>query len=115
MKALIKRIGRSMWGWLSLVRRPILRRFSSYLRDVHRSNLEPLAQELAATRVQVERLEALLRIALAHSEASRADCADMNLCLDNMVREIARIQLQLEELESERIALIGQCTARMAA
>ncbi|RUL82336.1 hypothetical protein [Tautonia sociabilis] len=74
MKRLIKSTIKRIWGLTNVVRRPLRRKLDALLGGTIR---DPIAQHLHALNV-------------SHHE--------MNIALNSCIREIARLELQVEEL-----------------
>jgi hypothetical protein len=83
MRNMLKKVLRAMWRATSPIRRPLQRKFETYLAGMLGQLIE--AQMPAITN----RLQA----------AVGASAYDSNLVLNSLVREIARLQMQVEILQ----------------
>ncbi|WP_169972616.1 hypothetical protein [Tautonia rosea] len=81
MKRFLKSLASKVWGWTAGVRRPIVRKFDQKLeRMLGECVRDPIAHHLHLTNV-------------SHHE--------MNIALNSCIREIARLEMQVEELRLE--------------
>ncbi|MEW4571067.1 hypothetical protein AB1L88_24625 [Tautonia sp. JC769] len=81
MKRLLKALAGAAWGRTAIVRRPIERKFDQKLeRMLGDCVRDPIAHHLHLTNI-------------AHHE--------MNIALNSCIREIARLEMQVEELRLE--------------
>lgn len=83
MKRLLKSILKGAWGKTAVVRRPIVRRLDAHVeRVLDRSVRTPVIEAVQAS-----------------THATQVLAFDMNLVLNSVVRELARLQLQVEALQ----------------
>ncbi len=75
MRQRIKSVLRRLWRLASPLRRPIVRKFDAYLVERLQRQIKPLAQVVAEQLVQLR---------------------ELNLCAENTIRELIRLQMQLE-------------------
>jgi len=99
MKRLVKKVVRAAWRATSPIRGPVSRRFHDQLVQ---AGIAALAQAEAVS-VHERVLPPLYwgfeaQIAATHSSA-RAISAETSLVLNSMVRELARLQIQVEVLQ----------------
>ncbi|WP_152052873.1 hypothetical protein [Tautonia marina] len=81
MKRLLKSLVRPVWGWTVVVRRPIVRKFDQKLeRMLGECVRDPIAHHLHLSNVSQH---------------------EMNIALNSCIREIARLEMQVEELRLE--------------
>jgi hypothetical protein len=81
MKRLLKAVAAKAWGCTAFVRRPLVRKFDQKLeRMLGDCVRDPIAHHLHLTNV-------------SHHE--------MNIALNSCIREIARLEMQVEELRLE--------------
>jgi hypothetical protein len=96
MKRIIKSIARRVWRALDPLRRPLLRKFTY---QVNRSVIPDVEDRLDRhTKVVLGRLEPIE----ARCKYAEAFVQELSLVLDSMVRELTRLQSQVEGLH-ERI------------
>jgi len=99
IKAPLKAILKPLWRLSAPVRRPLLRKFDEHLAHALAQNLIGPSARLEATHAAVAgalvRLEGSLQVGRHVVEHQNADA---NLLLDGLVREVARLQLQIEAL-----------------
>jgi hypothetical protein len=76
MKRMIKSIARAGWAGIGPVRRPLVRKFHLLMNDRQRSIVDEVVARLGTIEAQQE----------------------LNLVLDSMVRELTRLQTQIEVL-----------------
>ena len=88
MKRMFKSIARAMWAGIGPVRRPLVRKFHLVMNDRHRSVVEEIDQRVAHH---------------LHSRHQFAESTlqELNLVLDSMVRELTRLQAQVEVLQQQ--------------
>ncbi|HEV3165810.1 MAG TPA: hypothetical protein VGZ22_17410 [Isosphaeraceae bacterium] len=90
MKQLLKRILKALWRGVAPVRRPIVRKL-----DHHVDGL--LTQAIHGQLVPV--LHKLENAVNSSTHATQVLSYDMNLVLNSVVREVARLQMQIEILQ----------------
>jgi hypothetical protein len=88
MKKLIKRVLKALWRATGPIRRPLQSRIEGV---AGRALTEGLAAEV---QPQLRRIE-------ASGNHANALAYEMNLALNSLVREVARLQIQIELLEQE--------------
>ncbi len=99
MKAILKSLARSLWGLTGPVRRPLARKFEATLDRVLRLAVREEIQAQVHPRFDgVEH-----GVNLARGEVS-GQGIETNLSLDSLVREIGRLQMQVETLQRELAA-----------
>ena len=101
VKRLIIRAVRPFWKMSAVIRRPIARRLDSRLNHMIavaiRSQLLPTIQEsLDSSSRTLERVE---RSVGAASRSAEVMAADIDLMLESVVREVSRLQVQVESLQ----------------
>ena len=109
MKAIIKRVLRAAWRRLAPLRRPILRKYDNHLRNLLAPLIEASARSQIASVIE-ERIRApLLDVSrgTAHNlgrieafiETSARASDETDLVLNSLVREVVRLQMQVEFLQ----------------
>ena len=88
MKRMIKSIARAMWAGIGPVRRPLVRKFHLLMNDRHRSVVDEIDQRVA-------------QHFHARSQFAESIVQELNLVLDSMVRELTRLQAQVEVLHQQ--------------
>lgn len=83
MKRFLKTVLKAMWKKTAIVRRPILRKLDAHVEHV----LDQSVRTPVMEAVQ------------ASTHATQVLAFDMNLVLNSVVRELARLQLQVEALQ----------------
>lgn len=109
MKAALKRLLRAAWRRLAPFRRPVVRKYDNHMRDLLAPMLESsLRRTVEATLASAieERLGTPLRAAswaAAHSvgqlDALKRSAHETDLVLNSLVREMVRLQMQVEYLQ----------------
>ena len=96
MKRKLKAMARKLWGATGPIRRPIARRMDARLGVIVEEAIERrTTSRLVAAAEALERIERHVHVARVTAENQ---AADTNLLLDSLVREVARLQLQVDEL-----------------
>src|SRR5262245_60533733 len=105
MKRVLKSIARAGWGLTGPIRRPLGRKLDAALTRVLTAVLrEELRQQLTqAIMPRFDGMEAGLNLSRHEVHVQGVDA---NLTLDSLVREVARLQMQIEVLQ--QIALEKQ-------
>lgn len=101
MKRLIKRALKPIWRLTAPVRRPILRKLDARLHamiaaSIRAEILPAVESSLGASSRSMERLEASINAA---NHTARTMACDMDLMLGSVIRELARLQAQLDGIE----------------
>jgi hypothetical protein len=104
MKRYLKAILKRLWRLTGPARRPLARKLGLFLAEVVRAEVGPQLGAISTTVARVEAPEGPLR-AIEHSVnlarcTSDAFAAEANLILDSLIREVARLQLQVEALQA---------------
>ncbi len=103
MKRFVKAILRAAWRATGPIRRPLLRKAHALMVQASAEALarSPLAAEIrtdaAASRDQF--LPPIHRHIEQAAETARSTSADLDLVLNGMIREVARLQMQVEALQ----------------
>jgi hypothetical protein len=97
MKRLIKSILRPFWRMTHPIRRPVFRRLDARIN--HMIAVAIRAQLLAPLDASTSTLERLAASVEAANHSARLLACDMDLMLASVVREIARLQNQVEILQ----------------
>jgi hypothetical protein len=131
MKRLLKAIARAIWRLTGPFRRPVVRRLDNHLSRLVDGSIEgrvvPRLEAIAAALARIEGFEGGLRgvehaINVARC-TSDAHAADANLLMDSVVRELARLQMQVEVLQQavqegvgagDGLSIVGQAEAEVA-
>jgi hypothetical protein len=109
MKAIVKRLLRAAWRRLAPVRQPILRKYDKHLLALLAPQIET-SVKLAIGEMLEERVSAPLRDVSrgaaenlerigAFCEASTRAGHETDLVLNSLVREVVRLQMQVEYLQ----------------
>ena len=85
MKRMIKSVARAMWAGIGPVRRPLVRKFHLWM---NRSVVDEIDQRVA-------------QHFHARSQFAESIVQELNLVLDSMVRELTRLQAQVEVLHQQ--------------
>lgn len=101
MKRLLKRAVRPFWRMTAPIRRPILRKLDARLHfmvatSIRSEVLPTIEASLASSARVLERLEA--SVASANHTAHAMSC-DMDLMLGSVIREVARLQAQVDAID----------------
>lgn len=86
MKTLLNRGFKKLWGWSAPLRRPIARKVDGHL---HAATSRTIQEQVTPA---LDRVETALQVS---HEITR----DMDRALNSLVRELARLQMQVEILE----------------
>jgi hypothetical protein len=78
MRQWVKSVLRRLWRLTSPLRRPIFRKLDSYLAAQLQRQLKPMGHDIAEQGVELR---------------------DLGLCAENTIRELIRLQLQLEAIQ----------------
>lgn len=115
MKRVLKAIARRCWRLTDPIRRPLIRRIHGTITRLVANVVEeraigPILPRLDLALASLERLEQ--GVNCARHEVNNVYGVDTNLALDGLVREVARLQRQLEALredieESRGLAIVG--------
>lgn len=104
MKRLVKGTLRRCWSATAPLRRPVVRKLDAFVGRTLAHHLAiPMAriERIEGSLVHLDRLDSLQR----HIEAARSISenlgAEANLLMDSLVREITRLQLQVEDLRDQ--------------
>jgi hypothetical protein len=112
MKELMRSVARKIWTSLAGIRAPMQRRLTAFFQGIHR---EGLAAEMANSRAMSEKQSELILRLIEHSKEQQAATHELNLCLDQLVRELIRLQQQMETLsESHSLKDGGSTLTRRA-
>jgi hypothetical protein len=126
MKALLKAIVRPFWNLLRPLRRRIATRFDQHLTHLVTVALQEhvLGSTLPRFDLMAENLRQVETTVKIGRSVSENMAADTNILLDSVVRELARLQMQVEALHdaldelrgNEGLALVvGEQVERMKA
>ncbi len=96
MKRLVKNMGKGLWRMTGPIRRPLRRKFNAAINDLLTSALREHVS--APIHPRLDSLERGLNLARHEVQAQGVDA---NLTLDSLVREVTRLQMQLESLAFE--------------
>jgi hypothetical protein len=116
MKRLLKSVARSGWRLTGPIRRPLGRKVDAKLTRVVSVVVDGIVREHIQGQIH-PRLDALEQNVWAGRGEVNAHASDTNLTLDSLVREIGRLQVQVEVLQgslvertedSRRLALIAE-------
>ena len=114
MKRLLKAILRRGWRVTGPIRRPLLRKAHALMVRAGADALagSPLAAQIRADAAAANDrvLPAIHRHLDATAEAARSTTADLDLLLNGMVRELARLQMQVQALQ-ETIEAVADAPA----
>ncbi|VTS06276.1 hypothetical protein [Tuwongella immobilis] len=104
MKATIKRLARKMWHKMGVVRRPIGRKMEGVIVRSTQLSVSPVLTEMQNQRQHLTEVAATVQAVqhAMHATLERS-LSTMELNLDSLVREVVRLQYQLESL-GDRIA-----------
>jgi hypothetical protein len=118
MKALLKAIARPFWRGLAPLRQRIATKFDQHLTHlvtvvVHEHVVASTLPRLDEARSSLGRIETSVNTGRSISENV---AADTNLLLDSLVREMGRLQMQIEALhdaledarQEERLGLVSE-------
>ena len=115
MKRMLKAIARRCWRLTDPVRRPLIQRIHGTITRLVANVIEeraigPILPRLDLVLTSLERLEQ--GVNCARHEVNNVYGVDTNLALDGLVREVARLQRQLDALrevveESRGLAVVG--------
>jgi hypothetical protein len=92
MKRFLKSVLKSLWAWTAPVRCPLMHKVDHHLARLVAETVGPYTTRLEGP---IERIEASVNVGRHVVEHQNADA---NLLLDGLVREIARLQMQIEAL-----------------
>lgn len=115
MKRVLRAIARRLWRLTDPVRRPLIQRFHGTITRLVANVVEeraigPILPRLDLALASLERLEQ--GVNCARHEVNNVYGVDTNLALDGLVREVTRLQRQLDALreiveESRGLAVVG--------
>lgn len=109
MKRFLKTVARSGWRLTGPIRRPIGRKVDAKLSRVVATTVDSVVREHIQTQLH-PRLDALEQNVWHGRGEVNAHATETNLTLDSLVREIGRLQMQVEVLQqmlSERTGSAG--------
>ena len=95
MKSIAQRIVRASWTRTAWIRRPIARRIDERAARLVSTSVRPVLDEFALTRARVE--EIVLECS-ASRQLQEAYSGELDLTLNSLLRELARLRGQVEEL-----------------
>ncbi len=95
MKALAKRIAQGIWSRTASIRRPIARRIDDRVGRVVALAVRPTLDEAAAARARLAAIEHAGAVAREQQELL---AGELDLTLNSLLRELARLRGQIEDL-----------------
>jgi hypothetical protein len=109
MKATLKRVLRAVWRRLAVFRRPILRKYDDHLRALLVPLIEASVRSPISSAIEERVCAPLLEVSrgAAHNLERIEVCCDVSthaahetdLVLNSLVREVVRLQMQVEFLQ----------------
>jgi hypothetical protein len=117
MKQALRTVARPFWWLTRPLRRPLVAKSNNHISQlvsnvIQEHALGPILPRLDAQVPALERIESSVQAARAVGDAH---AAETNLLLDSLVREVARLQMQVESLREaigeialpERLTLVA--------
>ena len=130
MKRLLKAMAKGCWRLLAPLRRPVVRKVDGHLARLVDQSIEgrvvPRLEAIAAALGRIEGPEGLRGVEHAINVARcTADehASEANLLMDSVVRELARLQMQVEVLQQvvqegaaagDGLSIVGEAEAEVA-
>jgi hypothetical protein len=109
MRRLLKTPLRLLWRLTAVLRRPLVRKLDRKLIRLCREELAPaLAVQSLELRAENDRLYETLRHIQAQLQGQQHVLGEMSLALDSLIRELVRLQMQVEALPGAAPSPAGQ-------
>ncbi len=111
MKRLIKRLLKPIWRMTAPIRRPVVRKLDAKIHAMVANSirveiLPTVEASLGASARVLERLEASV---LSANRTAQTMACDMDLMLSSVIREVARLQAQVDAIDDVVARAVSPC------